>query len=139
MNPAPDRKKHLFCAAFKFGDRYLDVNLFDDRSVHWYDRMAEDQIEKADSQWHNKTDLCPEEEAMKLVEFLRREYTVVAKLPEYDMNFIVKKLLPEHRRRKVYRSTEEICIRAILLEFFWKKINPQLSPPVAEGTAETWG
>jgi hypothetical protein len=138
MNPAPNSQKHLYCTAFLFGSRKFDLNLYADGSLLCYDHIAEDEIEKADSQWHNKTDLWPETEAMKLVEFLRREYTIVARLPEYDMNFIVKKLLPGYRRRKTYLPAEEICIRAILLEFFWKKINPQLSPPVPEGTPETF-
>src|SRR5688572_14273957 len=133
MNPAPSRKTHLFCTCFKFGDRYFDVNLYDDGFVHCYDRTAEDQIEKADSNWHNKTDLWPDPESMKLLNFLHREFTVCAKLPAYDLDFMVKKLLPGYRRQKFSPSTEGICIHAILLQFFWKKMNSKFCPPVPKG------
>ena len=136
MHP-PNGKKHLFCTCFKFKKRFFDLNLYDDGSVSCYDNTAENEIAKADRNWDLKTDIYPQAESMKLLESLICEFTVYGQLPKYDLNFIIKKLMPGYRRQNSYRSTEAVCIRAILLRFFWEELNPQLSPPIPEGTAET--
>ncbi|MBA4149082.1 MAG: hypothetical protein H0X66_13285 [Verrucomicrobia bacterium] len=131
-------KTHLFCACLKFGDRFFDVNLYDDGSSNWYDNLGENEVLKVDPHFDQRTEFAPRPQDLALQALLVREYTVVAQLPAYEFNFILKKLMPGYRRRKVYRSTEELCIRAILVEFFWKEINPQFSPPIPEGTAEDY-
>jgi hypothetical protein len=138
MDPVSKPKKDVFGACFRFGDRFFDMNLFDDGSTRWYDNTAENEIAKVDGSWDMKTDIFAYgfPESMKLWDLLHREFTIHASLPKSDFNFIVKKLLPGYRRKKSYRSTEATCIRAILLQFFWKEFNPQFSPPVPEGTAE---
>ena len=137
MDPVPKPKKHLFCATFKFGDRYIDANLYDDNSTNWYDNLAEQEILKVDPNFDQRTEWGRDPKDITLLQLLVREYTIEAPLPKYDFNFIVKKLLPGYQRRNVYRGTEDVCIRAILFRFFWKEINAQLSPPVPEGTADT--
>ena len=136
MNPFSRGKTHLFCASFKFGDRWFDANLYEGGYSTWYDNLGEQEVHKVDPKFEERTEFCRQEKDILLMELLVREYTVVAQLPEYEYNFIVKKLLPGCRRRNLYRCTETLCIHAILLEFFWKEINQQLSPPIPEGTAE---
>jgi hypothetical protein len=129
-------KTHLFCACFKFGDRRFDVNLYEGGYSTWYDNLGEQEVHKVDPRFEERMEFGRQHKDIVLMELLVREYTVVAQVPAYEYNFIVKKLLPGYRRRKLYRSTEELCIKAILLEFFWKEINQQFSPPIPEGAAE---
>jgi hypothetical protein len=138
MNPFSYGKTHLFRACFKFGDRWFGVNLYEGGYSTWYDNLGEQEVHKVDPNFEERTEFGRQDKDIALMELLVREYTVVAQVPAYEYNFIVKKLLPGYRRRKLYRCTEELCIKAILLEFFWKEINEQFSPPIPEGTAEVF-
>ncbi len=138
MYPFGIGKKHLFCATFVFGERFFSVNLYEGGYSTWYDHLGEQEVYKVDPDFDQRTEFAPRPKDIVLMQLLIREYTVVAQLPKSQFNFIEKKLLPGYRRRKVYPSTEDICIRAILLNFFWKEINQQFSPSIPEGTAETF-
>jgi hypothetical protein len=105
MTPSSHEPTHLFCACFVFGDRFFDVNLYDDGSSNWYDNLGEQEVHKVDRKFAERTEFERRAKDIALLELLVREYTVIAQVPEYEFNFIVKNLLPGYvsrNRRALY-------------------------------------